>query len=197
MRVCILLIAALGAPVAKANSIDATRYIINFTGSGPLPTAASFTYDPDTHTFSSFLVTWEGINFDLTSPASAPILTATVPPCLGTLTGAAASFALLRGDCAQPAGDFVTLWTARIQPTPIFGFTTYDSNHPSDSFIRVIQFANPQFGAGFIGGGGWSLTQTADPAPEPSSASLIAPALLLVALLARKRRRRWQLSGSG
>jgi hypothetical protein len=65
------MIAALVAPAAMADPIDLTPYTLSFSGSPLLPSSGSFTYDPDTPHFTSFLVTWQGIIFDLTSSANA------------------------------------------------------------------------------------------------------------------------------
>jgi hypothetical protein len=55
---------------------DPVTYRIDFTGGSvkgtPLP-FGSFTYDPNVG-FSDFLVTWDGVTFDLTSSANAPEL---------------------------------------------------------------------------------------------------------------------------
>jgi hypothetical protein len=47
----LFLAGALGIPAANADIL----YDINFSGSGTLPTAGSFTYDAGTSTFSGFL----------------------------------------------------------------------------------------------------------------------------------------------
>jgi hypothetical protein len=148
MWICVFLIAALAAPAAMADTKDAVTYTINFTGTAPFPTAGSFTYDPDTHTFSSFVVTWRGISFDLTTSANHPALIGT--PC-GALTGGAATFALLNGTCALDTVD----WFGHISPRPEFGFTTF-----VDSTDEILVFANagsttPPYN---VAGGTWSIT---------------------------------------
>lgn len=186
MYICLLLIVALGAPVARADVADAATYSIFFVGTPPFPTAGSFTYDPDIQTFSSFLVTWNGITFDLTSAANAPVVSATPPPCLGSATGGAASFALLNGDCTPAQGNFTTLWFAQMQPDPIFEFSTYDPT----SFIKIYAFDNPQ--AGYqVAGGDWSLTQPTIPgpgtAPEPGTLVMFASGIVAIAGAVRRK----------
>jgi hypothetical protein len=103
LGISILLLAAIGPPAAMADLLDSTTYTINFTGGPLLPTAGSFTYDPDTPNFTNFLVTWDGVPFDLTSAANDPIIgIGGNPPCIGAATGAAATFLLLSGACSPP-----------------------------------------------------------------------------------------------
>ena len=108
----LLIIVAFGVPAAAlADPIDLTTYTLTFTGSPLLPSSGSFTYDPDTPHFTSFSVTWEGINFDLTSAANAPGISATAPACIGTDTGAAATADLLFGSC-NPSSGGMAVWEA-------------------------------------------------------------------------------------
>jgi len=78
-----------------------TQYTIGFTATAGSPTATgSFTYDPTiANSFSSFLVTWNGIAFDFTSQANAGSITdfgiSPTPACLGTQVGAIATFKML------------------------------------------------------------------------------------------------------
>ena len=65
-----LLVVTWGAPAATADPSDQTTYTIIFNGTGLLPTAGSFTYDPDTQVFTNFMVKWNGTDFDLTSSAN-------------------------------------------------------------------------------------------------------------------------------
>lgn len=182
MCVCMLLIAALSSPIAKADTIDMTPYAINFTGSPTFPTAASFTYDPDTATFSSFVITWDGLLFDLTSSANFPTLSATPPPCIGSLTGGAATYALLSGACSPAPGDFTTAWGAHLQPDPIFEFATFDAT----SWIRVYGFNTPQYGND-AGGGDWTITPSSGTAPEPDTLLMFGSGIMGLASLLRRK----------
>jgi hypothetical protein len=96
----VLLIATCGTPAAIADT--SITYDINFTGTGLLPTAGSFTYDSTVPSFSDFTVTWAGVVLNFTAAANAPTLTPPDPTCLGAATGAAATFDLLSGDCDSP-----------------------------------------------------------------------------------------------
>ena len=49
-----------------------TQYDIAFSGGSPTPTG-SFLYDPTVPTFSDFIVTWNGLTFDLTGAANTPV----------------------------------------------------------------------------------------------------------------------------
>ena len=74
--------ATIFAPAAIAGPI---QYTITFTAtSGPAPTAGSFSYDSSQQLgspFSSFLVTWDSITFDVTASANAPLFAAIFEPC--------------------------------------------------------------------------------------------------------------------
>jgi len=176
-----LLVAALCAPVAVAGPIDATTYTINFMGRGTLPTAGSFTYDPNTPIFTNFLVTWQGLTFDLTSSANVPQMSPTIPGCLSGMSGAASSFALLSGACA--AG----FWGATSEEilTANFSFHTEDGSN----FLNVTDnLAIPfDFQPKTQANGGWTITPETTPVPEPSPFMVLAASLFSVAFVARKR----------
>ena len=178
--ICIWLfvIAAFGVPAANASPIT---YTINFTlgGGGTLPSAGSFAYDSGTHTFSAFSVTWEGIAFDLTGSANAPVTAGS--PC-GALTGGAASFALLSGACALDTVD----WFSHISPSPEFGFTTFVD--PTNSILIWANAGSPTPPYD-TSGGNWTITAGDPPPaePEPTSLSLMVSGLFSGAVVARKR----------
>jgi hypothetical protein len=145
---CVFLIAALGVPVAMADTKDAVTYTINFTGTPPFPTAGSFTYDPDTQTFSSFVITWGGRNFDLTSSANNPSLTGS--PC-GPLKGGGATFALLNKTCALDT----TLWYGHTTPDVMFGFVTSDP--AGVNVARVFASSGTPTAPYYVAGGNWTV----------------------------------------
>ena len=182
----VLLIAALGAPIAKA---DLTTYTINFTANlGPAPTSGVFTYDPDVSTFSNFLVSWEGIDFDLTSGANAPFFDINgAPPCIGTLTGGAAAFALLSGACSPPPAGFETLWGANTSQSS-FRFVSSDNGGTGIAFGDAAAPASPAIRAL----GNWTITPQVSEVPEPSALVLLGTVCGALALrrLAREPRRR-------
>jgi hypothetical protein len=186
LSISALLSAVIGAPAAMADVVDQVKYTINFTGTGTLPTAGSFTWDPDTTSFAAFSVTWDGTTFDLTSDANAPFIFPATPPCLGGATGAAGSFALLTGACTPAPPGFVTSWNAGApigDTDRLFGFET---NLPPDSLeiilVADLIFNNP---TAVSGHGQWTATPAAAAVPEPSS--LLLAALSLCALVARRR----------
>jgi hypothetical protein len=165
-------------------SAAAVFYNINFTANpGRLaPTSGSFTYDADNPAFSSFFIFWNGINFDLTAAANAPVMLTSV--CDTPEPAAADVFALFDGTsaCAPP------LWTAEkplqgsgndtsflIQADPsALGALRIEANGgPSDSQVwELSNFSNGSF--------------TITTAPEPSTLAL----LLGGGLLFEWRRRR-------
>jgi len=171
-----VLLAAFGSPVAMA---DPMPYTINFSGpSGTLlPTAGTFTYDADTSVFSSFLVIWDGISFDLTASANAPSTSGvSFPSCVGSLTGGAASFALLRGDCA---GEDAVWRGSNITGDVGFTFTTN-----FDPFMEISESKFDDVGSA-IGTGTWTISQQIPTVPEPSTFTLSA--LMLCAIAVGKR----------
>lgn len=192
MGICVLLIAALGSPVAKATT---TTYDITFTLSagGVNATAGSFTYNDSTNKFSAFNVVWDGITFDLTSSANAPSLNGT--PCVtstgGVLTGGAASFALLNHLCTFGAPDLTTDWFGKITSTTEFGLTTFDATN-----VNSITIYHSQGVAGgtAAGGGDWTLSTGTPPTPtpEPSAGLMMGTALMAMAALGMMRRREQQ-----
>lgn len=188
LGICTLLIAAFGAPVAMAGVM--TTYTINFTGGAILPTEGTFTYDPDTQTFTSFSVTWDSVFFDLTSSANAPGFGGggggTNPPiCIGALSGGAASFALLTGACTSPPINGNTFWLGtKVDVGHGFLFESFDGLGGKLVILEFIpqqlgEEANPSIGQ-------WTTTEVIPPVSEPSSVIPIS-IMLLAAFVARKR----------
>ena len=172
-----LLVTAFCASVAMADTMDATTYTINFTGTGTLPTKGSFTYDPDISSFINFSVTWIGLTFDLTSSANSPNTSATIPSCLTGLSGGAASFALLSGVCPASWGA-----TSEEIATANFSFRTVEgSNFFNVSENLTIPF---DFQPKTQANGGWTIAAT--PVPEPPACIFLA-SLASIAFLALKR----------
>ena len=52
----------------------AFTYLIDFSGGPTVPALGVFSYDPNTPSFSNFAVFWDGILFDLTDAANAPVV---------------------------------------------------------------------------------------------------------------------------
>jgi len=113
-----------------------------------LPTSGSFTYDSTADTFSDFDVTWNGVTYDLTASANSPGAgSGGVPSCIGSLTGAAASFALLDGACASPGPSFSTQWAG--DPGPSSNFLFYTTNGTKICLSIVGPGEGHQFAAGY------------------------------------------------
>jgi len=187
----VLFLAACGTPAALADTI--TTYDINFTGSGTVPTAGSFTYDSTVPSFSDFTVTWAGVVLNFTAAANAPSLTPPEPACLGAATGAAATFDLLSGDCDSPPTGSATDWTA-LQYTPndnggFDAFSFASSNLDTNAGILVFTevFGPPNSTAS--GSGSWTISAVGQPSPvpEPNSVLLLAALFCASAFLARQR----------
>jgi hypothetical protein len=189
----VLLIAALGAPAAKADV-----YQINFT-SGPgelLPTAGSFTYDPTAHTFTTFLVTWDSVVFDMTAFANAPSDESfAFPGCVGGNTGGAAAFALLSGACNPPLPEETTFWGADNNVNSGFAefvFFSGTNGHscfpstPCDGILLDDVLSVP-LSTESDAFGGWTITKEAGltPTPAPSPLGTAALGLLILAVFAR------------
>ena len=177
----IVFLALFGAPAASADII--TDYTINFTGTGILPTAGSFTYDQTDPHFSSFLVTCEGSTFDLTISANAPVATPTLPGCIDGTAGAEASFDLLSGDCHGVLGTPTAWGGIAGNSSGEFRFTAIESAPPFNS-LEVFGVAAGNFATN--GSGDWTITAAAAPVPEPSAAILMAT-VLAIGFMARRR----------
>lgn len=175
-----LLLAAIGAPHAQADVM--TNYTISFSGTGTLPTSGSFTYDSTTPAFSSFIVVWDGLTFNLTSAANSPgIIGPTPPACISGDSGAAASFQLLT-NCGGPT----TEWQANPQETFVnFIFLTPETSSACENGHDCIGFSANASSSTFEGGYG-TFSVAATTAPEPSSLALMLLGLGLVFVM-RKR----------
>ncbi len=174
----VLLIAALGAPAAMASVIT---YDISFLGAGA-PTAGSFTYDNDNPAspfFTAFSVTWDGINFDLTSEANSPVTSGTYPGCASG-SGAAATFAFMLGDCFPNPSGVTTQWFGNVPESPGEAYFTFiTENNSTSSYFQVAGFTASNATASDSG------VWTASEVPEPGTFLLVGVAVC--AFLARKR----------
>ena len=193
-----LFAAACTAPTAIASPIS---YTINFTTTAGLaPTAGSFAFDAATNTFTNFVVTWDGLSFDVTGSANGPSTFGAVPSCTGGL-GSAAAFALLSGSCAPPPPGVSLGWQAdNVTPTAQ-GFMFLVSHAstlivpgqpsapgPIDGqlfFFGAVVADSPNSGAGQ-----WTITATAPTVPEPASFGLIALGLAGIGIFKTRIRRR-------
>jgi hypothetical protein len=188
----VLLIAAFGAPAASADLADLTQYKIEFTGTGVMPTAASFTYDPDTATFSSFLVTWDSLSFDLTNAANTLSFGPNPPPsCFAGLSGGAASFVLITKGCSTPQSQIFWFGDTEVDRSARFEFVDSDPEPPGppSTSLDAVLLSGPAVHD--TGSGGWVTTElTVPPAvPEPASLVLLATVLGLAGVVALSRSR--------
>jgi hypothetical protein len=168
-----------------------TTYDIDFTefsgDNGPLPTEGSFTYDSTNPSFSDFTVTWDGIVFNLTSPANNPFISSMPPSCLGGLggaTGAAATFDLLAGHCPN------SLWDGLQSTSPAVGSNFSFFSQTESQMISIETVLSGDTGANELQGlGSWTISAVIPPSPvpEPNSVLLLATLFCACAFVVRKR----------
>ena len=172
-----LLLISAAASISTVSAAP-VHYTINFTtDSGPAPTG-SFTYDDAVPVFTDFLVTWDSIQYDLTPDANAPSISGP-PACIGSATGAAATFLLMSGSCASTA-----VWQgAPFNPS---SFSFHALFFSGQTFTLIDISGEGPSGPIELGSGSWTIT--ADSVPEPSTLALTAIAGAL--LTARRRFRR-------
>jgi hypothetical protein len=175
----LLFAAALGTQVAEAAPITYDMTFSLQVGT-PAPTGGSFTYDAATTTFTNFTVMWDGLAWDLTNSANNPDISSPAPPCLGGLTGAAASFFVLSHGCFHAGPGPSNSWFGNPQfgqpGFERFRFLTLGTNGDTTQIeIHTTQADS----SGVQGGGQWSVTTAT---PEPSTAISLLVVLLSVAL---------------
>jgi hypothetical protein len=174
-----LLLISAAASISPASAAP-ILYNINFTtNSGPAPTTGSFTYDATAPVFTNFLVTWDSIQYNLTASANAPGISGP-PACIGSATGAAASFLLMNGSCASNAA-----WQGAPFIPSAFSFQYLLFSGQSITAISIS--GEGPTGPSVLGSGSWSITAV-NSVPEPSTLVLTAVAGALLA--ARRRFRR-------
>ena len=171
-----------------------TNYVINFTttSGSPTPASGSFTYDSSNPLFSNFLVTWNGLTFDLTALANAPGLG--LIGCTGESRTPAYGFSLLSQSLAGCAPTYTwAAMTLSFMPAANFSFNALvGSGAISPVFIPCSQCDTvnggspaPNLPGGqVIASGTWSIS----PVPEPASIILTTTGLL--GLLGARRKLR-------
>lgn len=182
----IILIAIAALPVL-ADTI--TTYDINFEpdpGSAGGTPIGSFTYDSTVPAFSDFVVVYDGYTFGLTASANAPSNTGGLPACVGSDTGAAASFDLLSGSCSN------AVYSAQISPyQESFGFlapeTACEYLGPCIMVSGNDGLYAPQMLIGSVGS--FSITPVVAATPEPATFGLTLGAMFVCAAVSRWRKR--------
>jgi len=161
----------------------AINYTINFVGESDLLPTGSFTYDAAAPLFTNFIVSWDGLTFDLTASANAPNdVGAGGPACLGGLAGPAAGFAWMNPGCQTfPVG-----WAGDATPVGnnvigAFDFLESDSNRqitaPHVDGTNAIDDDTGRQGTFTI-----SAASSTSPTPEPATFGVILGGLGLLVL---------------
>jgi hypothetical protein len=154
-------------------------YNIGFSGGSPNPTSGSFTYDASTTQFTSFVVTWDGATFDLTSAANAP---AGNGGCTAT---SAQFFSILTGGPGVCAGTNTIEWDGVVTNPSQASFEIADLGTGAGSPFATIAVQ--------VAGGSHPLAQTSGAflatavAPEPPSILLTCGGIALLGLLRRAK----------
>lgn len=185
----LLVFATIGAPTAlRAGDIT---YNINFSGGSPTPTSGTFTYDTTANDFTSFNVTFDGVNFNFLPSANGPV---TQGSCSPLFTGPEI-YALLTGSAGSCGGlPLAPAWDA-FPPNPAGGTSTEQ---------LLLTFFNSSNSGGLIGGGAaipsplpftsgtFTVTTAVTPTPEPGTISLMLTGLGLLGLMVVIRNRKAQ-----
>lgn len=152
------------------------NYIVNFTGSSPLPVLGIFNYDAAARQFGTFTVAWNGQLFDLTASANAPIVGG---GCAGATSTPATGFALM--DHSLCDGVFSRWYGNDFGASSTFAF--YNETLALPAFTGAsISATGPGSGDPFpvFAGGEWTLTATT-PIPEPSTVPMLLVGGLFIA----------------
>jgi hypothetical protein len=180
-----LLFVASAAPLARAGSI--INYTITFaTSTGTNPTSGSFTYNSTTPQFSNFLVTWDGITFNLTSSANNPSTDSS--GCSGEASTPAYAFEIMSqtvtGCPSKPVYDWLAEYITTSPAHTFFSFLLFTAPG-SDGIAQNLMPPPP--GSTVVGQGfSWTIKPAVSATPEPSSLLLFGTSLLGLAPFRRK-----------
>jgi hypothetical protein len=161
----------LSGALAAFPAMGATHYAVLFqtTSGSPAPVSGDFYWDGTS--FSNFLVTWNGVTFDLTSSANAPTINVG-SGCAGAASTPAYGFLMMSENC--PGASYG--WTA--QSLPFVSFFSFGEN------------GNMIFGPGAISAtasasGTWNIAQM----PEPGTLGMLGLGGVLLGGIGLMRRR--------
>lgn len=168
------------------------HYNIQFSGStvtGTLPTG-SFSYDAATPAFSNFIVEWNGLNFNLTGGANAPIVfvsgQSNAPVC--GVSGAAIAFLLLSKDSCLPQELAPKKWELLPVGSNSLQFDFVGGGGQGNQMFFTsssVTYASPDECRPDCGSGSWQISRAI---PEPGTLALVGFALAgLAASRPRKR----------
>jgi hypothetical protein len=159
-RFGVFLLLSVGLLVMRSQATP-TSYKIQFTTTfGTAPSSGSFTYDPSTG-FSAFLVQWDGVTFDLTSAANAPVQFGSTG-C--NSEGSTPQYGFIIMAQLATGCNVSYSWGAQSTPPPpnaSFSFQLFNNTAAADEiFLATNSGRNAAFG-----GGTWRLSAV----PEPST----------------------------
>lgn len=185
-------------PVSTPAVAAPQHYTISFTVSPSSPISneptGSFDYDPTVPSFSSFIVEWGGLNFDLTSAANGPVITGGSTAC--GVSGAAASFLLLNKDACLGGAEQLgpKKWQVDLFAGGVANFafvgsggerTMFFNASAPGSFSAAAKCERDVCAVGFP----WQISLT-EPNPVPLPGTLALIGIGFGALAASRRRKR-------
>lgn len=162
-RIGVFLLLSMGFLVMRSQATPIT-YNIEFTTSfGTGPSSGSFTYDPSTG-FSDFIVQWDGVTFNLTSAANAPLLGTRSTGC--DHRGSTPQYGFIIMSQSATGCNVSYAWGAQsTPPSASFDFHLFDSTAASDDIYLATNDGSILAG----GGGTWRLSAV----PEPSTLGFV------------------------
>ena len=179
-----LLGAAVITVICAPASATPTQYDIAFTGGSPAPTG-SFLYDPAVPAFSDFIVTWNGLTFDLTGSANTPVFNGgtvlQLPLCGATSVNAALTFGILTGSGCSPVIDWRV--DAITSSSVLFAFDWSTGQGGGNFFIASpgVAYDNTCFST--CSRGDFSVTARV---PEPATLALLGIGIAGIGLSRRR-----------
>jgi hypothetical protein len=175
-----LICVAVFSPFATAASVNYTIAFSLTSGSVPAPSPGTFSYDADAaigSQFSGFFVTWDGIFYDLTAEANAPVSAGT-----DCGTNSADFFQLLStGSTCSTQGANEPQWFGNAYAGQNYNLFEFgDKNSAGTSSLLVEAYHVGRVGGANASYGTWTIDVV--PAPEPGTLiMLLTGGALLVA----------------